>query len=173
MDSNIHPNERQYMDDTTGRRAHVAGQSEDSGPRDRLGFLVYRAGLAIGRGYERALEPIDVAPTEAGLLMALAYSGPNHVRGLARLLGIGRQTVTNVARMLERREWISRVTSDSDARLTLFHIAPLGQRQLIRIEELSTAFDVWLREVVGAAHEALLIERLKAIVDAPLLAHEE
>jgi DNA-binding MarR family transcriptional regulator len=141
-------------------------------PKQRLGFLLYRAGLAVSRGYERALTPMGVAPVEAGVMSALCYSGPNHVRGLARLLGVGRQTIVNTTKSLEAQRLIFRSASDSDSRLATFSIATAGKRKLKKIEIIAQAFDQELRTIVGADHELALIEHLAAIVDSPLLAYE-
>jgi DNA-binding MarR family transcriptional regulator len=143
------------------------------GNDQRLGFLIYRAGLAVSRGYERALKPIGVMPVEAGVLTALRHGGPNHVRGLARALGVGRQTIVNVTRALEERRWIARGASEEDARLAVFAIAPAGRLKLHAIETLASAFDAKLREIVGLEQEAGLIEHLRQIVEAQFLAHED
>jgi DNA-binding MarR family transcriptional regulator len=141
-------------------------------PKQRLGFLLYRAGLAVSRGYERALKPIGVAPVEAGVLSALCYSGPNHVRGLARLLGVGRQTIVNTTKSLEAQRFILRAVSEEDARLVSFSIAAAGKRRLKQIEIIAQTFDEELRVIVGEDSELVLIEHLARIVDSPLLAYE-
>jgi MarR family transcriptional regulator, lower aerobic nicotinate degradation pathway regulator len=141
--------------------------------QQRLGFLVYRAGLAVSRGYERALKPIGIMPVEAGVLGSLGYGGPNHLRGLARQLGVGRQTIVNVTRVLEQRGWISRAPSDQDARLVIFSISPAGRTKLVSVEDVAQTFDGKLGRVVSPPHAILLIEQLQRIVDAPFLAHED
>jgi DNA-binding MarR family transcriptional regulator len=142
-------------------------------PNQRLGFLMYRAGLAISRGYERALKPIDIAPLEAGVLSSLGYGGPNHVRGLARLLGVGRQTIVNVTRSLEGKKWIVRKTSREDARLVMFAIAAAGSRKLDALETIAQSFDEELRLIVGANNESQLVAQLLRVVEAPTLAYED
>jgi DNA-binding MarR family transcriptional regulator len=144
----------------------------ETAPKQRLGFLLYRAGLAVARGYERALKPIGVAPVEAGVLSALCYSGPNHVRGLARLLGVGRQTIVNTTKSLEAQRFILRAVSDEDARLVSFSIAAAGKKRLKKIEIIAQAFDEELRSIVGKDNETVLIEYLARVVDSPLLAYE-
>ncbi len=144
-----------------------------SAPDQRLGFLLYRAGLAVSRGYERALGPLDVSATEAGLLSALHYSGPGHVRALARLLGIGRQTVVNVTRSLEVQGWITRAPAPGDARLSMFHIAPPGREKLREIEVVARDFDAALRGVIGPDQEQTLTSELARIVAASFLAYED
>jgi DNA-binding MarR family transcriptional regulator len=157
------------MDDNSSERPLLPGGGNDQ----RLGFLIYRAGLAVSRGYERALKPLGVMPVEAGVLTALRHGGPNHVRGLARALGVGRQTIVNVTRALEERTWIERSASEEDARLAVFTIAPAGRQKLNAIEKLASAFDAKLREVVGLEQEAGLIQQLQQIVEAQFLAHED
>ena len=140
-------------------------------PDARLGFMLYRCGLAVSRGYERALKPIQTAPAEAGVLSALAYRGPNHVRGLARMLGLGRQTIVNVTRRLEAAKLLQNSHSDEDGRLLVFCITQEGQRKLSQIENIATAFDLQLREIVGTAHGSEMTKQLQRIVDAPFLAY--
>lgn len=147
--------------------------SEASAPRERLGFMIYRSGLAVSRGFERALNPIGTTPSEAGVLSALAYSGPNHVRALARLLGLGRQTIVNVTRRLEDQHFVERSASREDARLSMFAITPIGRRKLAAVEKIAAAFDQQLRTIVGAQREADLTQVLQKIVDAPFLAYED
>lgn len=144
-----------------------------SSPHQRLGFVVYRAGLAVSRGYERALRPLDVSATEAGLLSSLQYNGPGHVRALARLLGIGRQTIVNVTRSLELKGWITRAPAPHDARLSVFHIAPPGSAKLREIEVIAREFDRALRAVISSDGEDGLIAELARIVEAPFLAYED
>jgi DNA-binding MarR family transcriptional regulator len=142
-------------------------------PTARLGFLLYRSGLAIARGYERALKPIDASPTDAGVLSALAYSGPNHTRGLARMLGLGRQTIVNVTKRLEDSGLIARNASDRDGRLAVFAISKKGSTRLAEIEVIASGFDGQLSAIVGAANEQGLVETLQRILAAPMLTHEE
>jgi DNA-binding MarR family transcriptional regulator len=127
----------------------------------------------VARGYERALKPIGVMPVEAGLLTSLHHGGPNHVRGLARQLGVGRQTIVNVTRALQQRGWIERKTSSDDGRLALFSITSAGKTRLSEVEMLATAFDGQLREVVGQEREAILVQHLQRILAASFLAHED
>lgn len=147
--------------------------SDASAPRERLGFMIYRSGLAVSRGFERALSPIDTTPSEAGVLSALAYSGPNHVRALARLLGLGRQTIVNVTKRLEEQHLVERSLSKEDARLSVFAITVAGRHKLAAIEKIAAAFDEQLRVIVGPHREAELTQALQKIVDAPYLAYED
>ncbi len=142
-------------------------------PGARLGFLLYRAGLAVSRGYERALAPLDTSPVEVGVLSALSYSGPQHVRGLARLLGIGRQSAVNVTKALLARQEIERRSSEEDTRLVVYVVTALGRSRLDRCEGVVAQFDARLRSTVGELEERELVRQLGRIVNAPFLAHEE
>jgi DNA-binding MarR family transcriptional regulator len=144
-----------------------------SAPDARLGFMLYRAGLAVARGFERALARLNATPTETGVLSALAYSGPNHVRGLARLLGIGRQTAVNVTRALLKQRLISKAVAPEDSRLVVYAITDSGKRRLKDCEIVARAFDRQLQEVVGAGRDAELLPLLRQIVAADFLAYED
>lgn len=145
----------------------------DQAPRDRLGFMIYRSGLAVSRGYERALAPIGSTPSEAGVLSTLAYSGPNHVRGLGRELGLGRQTIVNVTKRMEELRLVERSSSAEDARRSMLGITPAGLEKLAMVEAIAKAFDAQLRAAVGPGREADLTLALRRIVDAPFLAYED
>lgn len=142
-------------------------------PRDRLGFMLYRSGLAVSRGYERALAPLGASPGEAGVLSALAYGGPNHVRGLGRELGLGRQTIVNLTKRMEEQGLVARFSSAEDARRAVFAITPAGRGMLAEVEVVAQAFDAQLRQIVGEDAEANLTEALQRIVAAPFLAYED
>jgi hypothetical protein len=71
------------MDDNSSERPPLPGGGNDQ----RLGFLIYRAGLAVSRGYERALKPLGVMPVEAGVLTA-AWR-PQSRAGLGQSAGCG------------------------------------------------------------------------------------
>jgi MarR family transcriptional regulator, organic hydroperoxide resistance regulator len=148
-------------------------RNEPSANEQRLGFMIYRAGLAIARGYERVLSPIKVVPVESGVLGSLCYRGPNHVRGLARQLGVGRQTIVNVTKSLESKGWISRALSANDARLVMFSISQSGRKKMQSIEAISTEFDTRLSEIVGKSNEHKMIQLLRDIVSSPFLGHQD
>jgi DNA-binding MarR family transcriptional regulator len=135
--------------------------------------MIYRSGLAVSRGYERALAPIGSTPSEAGVLSALAYSGPNHVRGLGRELGLGRQTIVNVTKRLEDLQLVARSSSAEDARRSMLGITLAGLEKLALVETIARDFDEQLRAVVGPEREADLTQALRRIVDAPFLAYED
>jgi DNA-binding MarR family transcriptional regulator len=158
------------MDDKSVRKTK---SDQPTSHDQRLGFMIYRAGLAIARGYERILNPINVMPTESGVLGSLCYIGPNHVRGLARQLGVGRQTIVNVTKSLEDKGWIKRSASPDDARLVIFSISQSGRKKMLDIEALSSEFDAKLRQIVGKSNELTMIDHLKAVVSSPLLEHED
>lgn len=141
-------------------------------PSARLGFLLYRSGLAIARGFERALAPLNMMPVESGLLMTLAYDGPNHVRGLARLLGVGRQTVVNATRRLETAGLVRRMPSPLDSRLVQFSITSKGRRLLIDVENIAEGFDAQLRTITGEENEALIAGALQELLATSFLAYE-
>lgn len=142
-------------------------------PEHRLGFLLYRAGLAVEHAYALALRPLGVAPAEAGLLSSLAYAGPAHVRALGRSLGLGRQTVVNLTRKLAADGLVVSSASPDDARLTLFAITDAGRARLGEIEAVATAFDRRLRAAIDGATEPTLVEQLQRIVAAPDFARAE
>jgi DNA-binding MarR family transcriptional regulator len=142
-------------------------------PEARVGFLIYRAGLAVARGYERALAPLGMTPAEAGVLSALAYSGPAHVRELARRLGIGRQSAVNVTKALLAQGQIARIDGGADARLVVYGITPKGQERLAASEGTIGAFDRAVSEILGPDIVPTVSASLHRLVTAETLAHDD
>ena len=108
---------------------------------------------------------------EAGVLSALAFSRPNHVHGLGRELGLGRQTIVNVTKRLKDLSCVERSSSIEDARSTVFAIPEAGQRKLDEVEGIAPAFEAQLRNEEGGDQETNLTPALRRIVEAPFLAY--
>lgn len=143
-----------------------------SGTTASIGFLLYRSGLSIARGYERALAPLGVNPAQAGVLTALADGGPMHVRGLGRLLGLGRQTIVNVAKELTARSLLERCSDPTDERRTLLQITIEGRALLDQVRAIAIPFDAEIEELIGPDHLPAVAAALARVIESPGFAHE-
>lgn len=118
-------------------------------PSERIGFLLYRAGLAVGREYERTISGLGFSPTEVGLMTHVAAHGPDHVRSIARVLGVSAQTVLNQARGLEQSGLLVRTEAPSDRRLVVLELTDEGRRALSNIDVAANTFDVAIAGLLG------------------------
>lgn len=130
----------------------------------RLGFLLYRVGLMVSRVYEARMRPLGFAPAEVGLLTYLASEGADHVRAIARSLGVSPQTVVNLTRSLEKRGLVSREASSSDQRAITVRLTQPGRRALARADALAKELDAELAETVGFASVNGMMQGLSALL---------
>lgn len=138
-------------------------------PEDTLGFLLYRVGLAVSRAYEAASREGGLRPVETGILSAIAADGPQHVRGLSRRLGVGRQTIVNLTDQLAARGLITKEASTEDARLVEVALTAQGRAALGKARKISARFDAALAEPLTPAREAAMCADLRALLASPLL----
>ncbi len=135
-------------------------------PQDRVGFLIYRAGLHVARAYEERMRPAGFAPVEVGVLTLLASRGALHVRAVGRALGVSRQTAVNVTRDLERRGLVTRETPPEDRRALVVAIAPAGRDALARAEAIAQGYDAELAAAIGAELAADVAAGLRRVLAA-------
>ncbi|ABR90564.1 transcriptional regulator, MarR family [Janthinobacterium sp. Marseille] len=85
-------------------------------------------------------------------------------RELARKLGIESPTLVRLLDLLERKEWIQRVTSQIDKRQKFVVLTPKANEQLLIIEKLSRALRAEMMEGLSIAEiesSTLVMRRMK------------
>lgn len=87
------------------------------------------------------MAPLGVRPDHAGILTSIAYEGPLHIRALARLLGINRQSIVNAVDYLESEGAVERQQQSSDGRVVLVAITMAGRLLLSKIEQIALSYD--------------------------------
>lgn len=138
-------------------------------PGDRLGFALYRVGREVARSYEAALAPLGVRPEHAGILTAVAYEGPLHIRALSRLLGINRQSIVNAVDELESSGAVERKPDPEDSRAVLVTITRAGRAHLQRIEQTALEYDSRFLQVGTAAQRRAVVEFLSELAESGVL----
>ncbi len=118
-------------------------------PEQRIGFLLYRAGLAVAQAYEARMRPSGFTPGEVGVLTHLASHGAGHIREIGRALGVSPQTVINLARGLEAKEMVLRTGSSADRRTVILNITATGRAALLRADEIARRFDKAIENLLG------------------------
>jgi DNA-binding MarR family transcriptional regulator len=110
-------------------------------PEDRLAYLVYRLGRAVGHAMDEAMAGFELHPAQFGVLNAIASHGPLHQQRLAGLLGVDRQTMANAAGDLARRGLVERRRRPEDRRALDLHLTPAGWELLERADPSALALD--------------------------------
>ena len=123
--------------------------SSVAAPEERIGFLLYRAGLAVAQAYEAQMRPSGFTPGEVGVLTHLASHGAGHIREVGRSLGVSPQTVINLARGLEAKGMLLRTGSSADRRTVILEVTEVGRNALLRADEIACRFDRAIERVVG------------------------
>ncbi len=136
-------------------------------PGQRIGFLIYRAGVLVARAYEARMRPLGFAPAEIGLMTYLASHGTDHVRAVARSIGVSPQTVVNLTRGLEQRGFVARAPSPSDQRTVLLTLTVEGRAALEEADTAAQAFDAEVAAVLGPVGAQAVGDGLRTLLSAP------
>lgn len=142
-------------------------------PEARIGFLLYRVGLAVSRSFERRLKPLDAKPVQTGVLNVLAAKGPESVRGLGRALGVNRQTIVNVSDELAARGWLTKRVDAGDRRAVTIAITAKGRAALAELDKVAVAFERDLARILPVTRLKPLFEDLRALAESDLLSDNE
>ena len=127
-----------------------APRSDVAPPDARLGFLIYRAGLAVAQAYADRMRPSGLTPGEVGVLTQLASYGPGHIREIGRALGVSPQTVVNLGRSLEAKQMVRHANSMEDRRTVLLSITEKGRETLDKADRIARAFDRAIEAAIGS-----------------------
>ncbi len=138
-------------------------------PEDRLAYLVYRLGRAVGHAMDEAMAGFDLHPAQFGVLNAIASHGPLHQQRLAALLGVDRQTLASAAGNLARRGLVERRRRPADRRALDLHLTPAGRDLLERADPAALALDDRLFSALDPAEQRQLFALLQQATAGPEL----
>ena len=135
----------------------------------RLGFALFRIGLEVARAYEAELAPLGLRHEHAGVLLAIGYDGPMHIRALGRHLGANRQTIVNAVDALQARGAVERTSDPTDARVVLVRLTRNGRSLLRKVEDASARMDARLDDVGTRAQRQHVLRFLHAVAESAAL----
>lgn len=142
----------------------------EAGPSaQRLGFALFRIGLEVARTYEKELAPLGLRHEHAGVLLAVGYDGPMHIRALGRHLGANRQTIVNTVDALETNGAVERTSDPTDARVVVVRLTKKGQSLLRKVEGASARMDARLAHVGTQTQRRDVLRFLHALADSTAL----
>ena len=145
--------------------AHDTG-SRATAPEQRIGFLIYRAGLAVAQVYEQMMRPAGFTPGEVGVLTQLDSHGASHIRQIARALGVSPQTVVNLARSLTAKDMVSRTGATSDRRTVILDITDQGREALSQADRIACRLDDTIAEL-ASGDAASVVRALRTLLSEP------
>jgi DNA-binding MarR family transcriptional regulator len=132
-----------------GSKSRLPDTAAGNLTRGNLGFLLAKASQRWNqRLYERFVEAgySDVRPAYGSLLIPLYEEDGLRQGELARRARLSKQTMTTMARALERAGLVERHTDPDDARATRLYLTdrarafrPVAERVLAELDELAAA----------------------------------
>jgi DNA-binding MarR family transcriptional regulator len=136
--------------------------------RDNLGFLLAKASQRWNELlYERFVEAgfPEVRAAYGSLLVPLFEEDGLRQGELARRARLSKQTLTTMARALERDGLVERRVDPSDARATLLFLTDRARRLRPVVERVLGELDARVAEALSARARASLKRSLKALTD--------
>ncbi|NYI00160.1 MULTISPECIES: MarR family winged helix-turn-helix transcriptional regulator [Cupriavidus] len=103
----------------------------------RPGFLIRRAHQIAMDMFIEACAPVDMTPSQYGVLYILQHIGPLSQIGVARLIGLDRSTAALVVKLLTERGHVMKAPSALDARKVEIAITPAGSQVLKQAAKLA------------------------------------
>lgn len=107
----------------------------------RIAFLLAQLGADASAAFEQALSPLEITPSEAGLLRLIGRSEGISQKKAAGHLGVGASRVVAVLDGLERRGYVQRRRSATDRRSHELHLTADGQEMLDALRPLARAHE--------------------------------
>lgn len=98
-----------------------------------VAFLLAQVGAGAARRFAKALEPLNFAPSDAGILRLLARSPGTSQRELARQLEMHASRLVGVIDALENRGLVAREPNPVDRRVYSLHLTDAGHEALVAI----------------------------------------
>jgi DNA-binding MarR family transcriptional regulator len=133
--------------------------------RELIGYALRRAQGAVYADLNDALAELELRPLQFTLLLMVEENPGASQSGVCEALGI--QKTNSVATMseLERRGFIVRRRSESDARSYQLHLTPKGKRMVQRAGEVQSSHEQRLIERIGLEGRDQLLRLLGKLTD--------
>ena len=133
--------------------------------QESIGYALRRAQGAVYADLNDALARISLRPLQFTLLVMVAENPGSSQSGVCEALGIQKANCVPTMSELERRGYIIRKKSATDARSYELHITNKGKRILQRAGELQSSHEQQLIERIGAEGREQLLRLLGKLTD--------
>jgi DNA-binding MarR family transcriptional regulator len=145
-----------------GRTA--AGQEEklSLGQLDRhLGYFLRRLQIRVFQDFIQKLGTLKVRPAQYSVLLIIEANPGRSQAAIGQTLGIERARLSRLLQDLERRKWIARLASGSDARSRRLHLTVEGEKALAKMKSLAEQHEALLADHLGHKRHRQLIDSLR------------
>jgi DNA-binding MarR family transcriptional regulator len=115
-----------------------------------VAFLLAQVGASAARRFAKALEPLELAPSDAGILRLLSRVPGISQQELAKRLEMHASRLVSVIDALEKRGLVVREPNPEDRRVYSLRLTEVGQRTLAEIGQVAQAHS---REVCAGLDE--------------------
>jgi DNA-binding MarR family transcriptional regulator len=109
--------------------------------RTSVGFLLAQVGARAARQFAAALAPLELAPSDAGILRLLSQAQGISQQELARRLDMHASRLVAVIDALEKRGLVTREANPQDRRLYSLNLSQAGRETLAEIGRVARGHD--------------------------------
>lgn len=126
-----------------------------------LGFFLRRLQIWVFQDFIQTLAPMKLRTAQYSVLLIIEANPGRSQAAIGQTLGIERARLARLLHELERRKWISRRASGSDARSHCLHLTADGEKALAKIKSLAEQHEAQLADYVGAKRRMQLMDLLR------------
>ena len=150
-----------------GRHATSPARTEKLGKlalgqlNNHLGYFLRRLQIWVFQDFIQTLGSMKLRPAQYSVLLIIEANPGRSQAAIAQTLGIERARLVRLLHELERRKWISRRASGSDARSHSLHLTADGEKALAKIKSLAEQHEAQLAEYVGPKRHMQLMDLLR------------
>jgi len=128
---------------------------------NHLGYLLRRLQIWVFQDFIQTLGPMKLRPAQYSVLLIIEANPGRSQAAIGQMLGIERARLVRLLHELERRKWISRRASGSDARSHSLYLTVDGEKALAKIKGLAEQHETQLAEYVGPKRRMQLMNLLR------------
>jgi DNA-binding MarR family transcriptional regulator len=131
-----------------------------------IAFRLSSLGYAVSRGFSRALEPLELEPSEFAVLRAVGFNEGQSQQALAAQLRISPSRMVSIVDELESRKLLERRPNPTDRRARSLHLTKAGQKLLERGFAIARAFEERASGGLSDAERDQLVDLLDRISES-------
>src|SRR5215510_10600582 len=128
---------------------------------NHLGYFLRRLQIWVFKDFIQTLRAMKVRPAQYSVLLIIEANPGRSQAAIAQGLSIERARLARLLHELERRKWIDRRASGSDARSHSLHLTKDGEKALERIKVLARQHEVQLARYIGKKRRQQLMSLLR------------
>ena len=126
-----------------------------------LGYFLRRLQIWVFQDFIQTLATMHVRPAQYSVLLIIQANPGRSQATIGQTLSIERARLARLLHELERRKWVTRRASGSDARSHSLHLTADGEKALAKIKGLAERHEARLAGHVGAKRHAQLMNLLR------------